>query len=82
MAPGARRRIVTSGVGLAPLRSLMNWLLARHDRSAWFRLASRWHRVTGCIAEELDALAAGRDIESRKTIDRASTQMARAGLVS
>ena len=84
MALGRDVQIVTGGVGLAPLRSLMDWLLARRDQIGVIHLAYG-ARTPGdrLYREELDALAAGRDIEIAQTVDRAGPEwLGRVGVVT
>jgi len=84
MALGRDVQIVTGGVGLAPLRSLIDWLLARRDQIGVVHLAYG-ARTPGdrLYREELDALAAGRDIEIAQTVDRAGPEwLGRVGVVT
>ena len=84
MALGRDVQIVTGGVGLAPLRSLIDWLLARRDQIGVIHLAYGARTPSDRLyREELDALAAGRDIEIAQTVDRAGPEwLGRVGVVT
>jgi len=64
--------VVTGGIGLAPLRPLLDWMLARRERIAQIHLAygARTPRDRLYTAE-LDALAASGEIDIAQTVDRA-----------
>jgi NAD(P)H-flavin reductase len=84
MAYGRDVQIVTGGVGLAPLRSLIDALLANRDRIGVIHLAYGARTPADRLyRQELDALAAGRDIEIAQTVDRAGPEwLGRVGVVT
>ena len=84
MAYGRDVQIVTGGVGLAPLRSLIDALLANRDRIGVIHLAYGARTPSDRLyRQELDELAAGGDIEIAQTVDRAGPEwLGRVGVVT
>jgi sulfhydrogenase subunit beta (sulfur reductase) len=84
MADGRDVQIVTGGIGLAPLRSLVDALLARRDRIGVIHLAYGARTPVDRIYREwLDELDASRDIEIAQTVDRAGPEwLGRVGVVT
>jgi NAD(P)H-flavin reductase len=83
-AEGRDVLIVTGGIGLAPLRPLIDELLRRRDRIARFHLAYG-ARTPGdrLFAVELDQLASSGEIEISQTVDRAGPEwLGRVGVVT
>jgi NAD(P)H-flavin reductase/Fe-S-cluster-containing hydrogenase component 2 len=84
LAFGRDVQIVTGGVGLAPLRSLIDALLANRDRIGVVHLAYGARTPADRLyRHELDQLAAGGDIEIAQTVDRAGPEwLGRVGVVT
>ena len=84
MADGRDVQIVTGGIGLAPLRSLIDALLARRDRIGVVHLAYGARTPADRVFREwLDELDAGRDIDIAQTVDRAGPEwLGRVGVVT
>jgi NAD(P)H-flavin reductase/Fe-S-cluster-containing hydrogenase component 2 len=83
-AIGRDVQIVTGGIGLAPLRPLLDALLANRERIGVIHLAygARTPRDR-LFREELDALAASAEIEVAQTVDRAGPEwLGRVGVVT
>ena len=76
--------VVTGGIGLAPLRPLLDWLIAQRDKIARIQLSygARTPRDR-LYVEELDRLAASGVIEIAQTVDRAGPEwLGRVGVVT
>jgi NAD(P)H-flavin reductase/Fe-S-cluster-containing hydrogenase component 2 len=76
--------IVAGGIGLAPLRGVIDAVLARRERFGDVRLyvGARTPRDR-LFVEELDALAARADLQVRVTVDRAGPEwLGRVGIVT
>jgi NAD(P)H-flavin reductase len=76
--------VITGGIGLAPLRPLLDYMLARRDRIAQIHLAYG-ARTPGdrLYIEELDRLAASGVIDIAQTVDRAGPEwLGRVGVVT
>ena len=84
LAEGRDVLIVTGGIGLAPLRPLIDELLRRRDRSARLHLAYGARTPRDRLYKaELDRLAAGGEIEISQTVDRAGPEwLGRVGVVT
>jgi NAD(P)H-flavin reductase len=84
MAFGRDVQIVTGGVGLAPLRSLIDALLVNRDRIGVIHVAYGARTPADRLyRHELDQLAAGADIEIAQTVDRAGPEwLGRVGVVT
>jgi NAD(P)H-flavin reductase len=84
LADGRDVQIVTGGIGIAPLRSLLDALLARRDRIGVIHVAYGARTPADRVfRDELDALAAGNDIEIAQTVDRAGPEwLGRVGVVT
>jgi NAD(P)H-flavin reductase len=84
MAYGRDVQIVTGGIGIAPLRPLIDALIARRDRIGRIHLAYGARTPADRLyRDELDALAAGGDIEVAQTVDRAGPEwLGRVGVVT
>jgi NAD(P)H-flavin reductase len=84
LALGRDVQIVTGGVGLAPLRPLIDWLLTRRNEIGVVHVAYGARTPADRLyREELDTLAAGRDIEIAQTVDRAGPEwLGRVGVVT
>jgi NAD(P)H-flavin reductase len=84
LAYGRDVQIVTGGVGLAPLRSLIDALLANRDRIGVIHLAYGARTPADRLyRQELDELAAGGDIDIAQTVDRAGPEwLGRVGVVT
>jgi NAD(P)H-flavin reductase/Pyruvate/2-oxoacid:ferredoxin oxidoreductase delta subunit len=84
LAEGRDVMVITGGIGLAPLRPLLDHLLARRDRIARIHLAYG-ARTPGdrLYVEELDRLAASGVIDVSQTVDRAGPEwLGRVGVVT
>jgi NAD(P)H-flavin reductase len=76
--------VITGGIGLAPLRPLLDYMLARRDRIARIHLAYG-ARTPGdrLYVDELDRLAASGVIDVAQTVDRAGPEwLGRVGVVT
>ena len=84
LAEGRDVMIVTGGIGLAPLRPLIDALLARRDRIGTLHLAYGARTPADRLyVAELDRLAAGGDIDIAQTVDRAGPEwLGRVGVVT
>lgn len=76
--------IITGGIGLAPLRPLLDALLARRDRVARIHLAYGARTPADRLyRDELDELAASGVIDVAQTVDRAGPEwLGRVGVVT
>ena len=84
LAEGRDVMVITGGIGLAPLRPLLDHLLARRDRIAQIHLAYG-ARTPGdrLYVDELDRLAASGMIDVAQTVDRAGPEwLGRVGVVT
>ena len=84
LAEGRDVMVITGGIGLAPLRPLLDHLIARRDRIARIHLAYG-ARTPGdrLYVEELDRLAASGVIDVAQTVDRAGPEwLGRVGVVT
>jgi NAD(P)H-flavin reductase/Pyruvate/2-oxoacid:ferredoxin oxidoreductase delta subunit len=84
MADGHDVMIVTGGIGLAPLRPLIDALLARRDQIGAIHLAYGARTPADRLYKaELDRLAAGDEIDVALTVDRAGPEwLGRVGVVT
>lgn len=76
--------VITGGIGLAPLRPLLDHLVARRDRIARIHLAYG-ARTPGdrLFVDEIDSLAASGVIDVAQTVDRAGPEwLGRVGVVT
>ncbi len=76
--------IVAGGIGLAPLRPLIDECIARRDSLGWVRLYIGARTPADRLyVDEIGRLAAGSDIEIRETVDRAGPDwLGRVGIVT
>ena len=76
--------VVTGGIGLAPLRPLLDWLVAQRDHIARIQLSYGARTPADRLyVDELDALAASGAIEVAQTVDRAGPEwLGRVGVVT
>jgi NAD(P)H-flavin reductase len=84
LAEGRDVMVITGGIGLAPLRPLLDHMLARRDRIAQIHLAYG-ARTPGdrLYTDELDRLAASGVIDVAQTVDRAGPEwLGRVGVVT
>jgi NAD(P)H-flavin reductase/formate hydrogenlyase subunit 6/NADH:ubiquinone oxidoreductase subunit I len=84
LAEGRDVMVITGGIGLAPLRPLLDHMLARRDRIARIHLAYG-ARTPGdrLYVDELDRLAASGIIDVAQTVDRAGPEwLGRVGVVT
>ncbi len=84
LAEGRDVMVITGGIGLAPLRPLLDHMLARRDRIARIHLAYG-ARTPGdrLYVDELDRLAASGVIDVAQTVDRAGPEwLGRVGVVT
>jgi NAD(P)H-flavin reductase len=83
-ADGRDVMIVTGGIGLAPLRPLIDTLLARRDRIGTIHLAYGARTPADRLFKaELDRLAASGEIDVALTVDRAGPEwLGRVGVVT
>ncbi|HLB44689.1 MAG TPA: 4Fe-4S dicluster domain-containing protein [Candidatus Limnocylindrales bacterium] len=84
LAEGRDVMVITGGIGLAPLRPLLDHMLARRDRIAHIHLAYG-ARTPGdrLYVDELDRLAASGVIDVAQTVDRAGPEwLGRVGVVT
>jgi NAD(P)H-flavin reductase/Pyruvate/2-oxoacid:ferredoxin oxidoreductase delta subunit len=84
MAEGRDVMIVTGGIGLAPLRPLIDELLARRERFGSIHLAYGARTPADRLyVDELQALAGRRDFDFKETVDRAGPEwLGRVGVVT
>lgn len=76
--------VITGGIGLAPLRPLIDYMVARRDRIARIHLAYG-ARTPGdrLFVDELDQLAASGVLDLAQTVDRAGPEwLGRVGVVT
>jgi NAD(P)H-flavin reductase len=84
LAEGRDVMVITGGIGLAPLRPLLDWLLQRRDRIARLQLAYGARTPHDRLyVSELDRLAASGQIDVAQTVDRAGPDwLGRVGVVT
>ena len=84
LAEGRDVMIITGGIGLAPLRPLIDELLARRDRIARIHLAYGARTPADRLyKKELDRLAASGVMDVAQTVDRAGPEwLGRVGVVT
>ena len=84
MAEGRDVMVITGGIGLAPLRPLLDAFLARRDRIARIQLAYGARTPSDRLfVDELDRLTASGVIEVSQTVDRAGPEwLGRVGVVT
>jgi NAD(P)H-flavin reductase/Fe-S-cluster-containing hydrogenase component 2 len=76
--------VITGGIGLAPLRPLLDWLIAQREHVARIQLSYGARTpLDRLYVEELDALALGGVIDVAETVDRAGPEwLGRVGVVT
>ena len=76
--------VITGGIGLAPLRPLLDWLIAHRDRIARIQLSYGARTPADRLyVDELDALARSGVIDVAQTVDRAGPEwLGRVGVVT
>jgi NAD(P)H-flavin reductase len=84
LAEGRDVMVITGGIGLAPLRPLLDWLLLHRDRIARIHLAYGARTPADRLyVDELDALARSGVIDVAQTVDRAGPEwLGRVGVVT
>lgn len=76
--------VITGGIGLAPLRPLLDWLVTERERVARIQLSYGARTpLDRLFVDELDALASGGVVEVAQTVDRAGPEwLGRVGVVT
>jgi NAD(P)H-flavin reductase/Fe-S-cluster-containing hydrogenase component 2 len=76
--------VITGGIGLAPLRPLLDWLVAERERVARIQLSYGARTPADRLyVDELDALARNGVIDVAQTVDRAGPEwLGRVGVVT
>ena len=84
LAEGRDVMVITGGIGLAPLRPLLDYMIARRDRIAQIHLAYGARTPADRLyVDELDDLAARGVIDVAQTVDRAGPEwFGRVGVVT
>jgi NAD(P)H-flavin reductase len=84
LAEGRDVMVITGGIGLAPLRPLLDWLIQHRDRVARIQLSYGARTPADRLfVEELDALSRSGVIDVAQTVDRAGPEwLGRVGVVT